>query len=276
MPEIAEVHVNLDTVLIKLLNRVLDKITILSGKYIKKPPQNLDQFQESLPSKLINIGKRGKFGWMEFENGWIIGFGFGMTGKFTTNNNYRPHLIRIEFHSTSQTEEDLSLYYRDQRNFGNFYFYPTRKDLVKKLTTLGPDLLENPEIPLPLVVKQFRKHQEWEISRALLEQSIFAGTGNYIRAEALYASEIYPFAKIKDLTDYDLYDLYNNLVRIAQEAYMFQMSEFNEETLYEEYQDRMQVYMHDKDPLGNPVRQDKTIPGDRTIHWVSEVQTIGK
>lgn len=286
MPEIAEVHCNLDTILIQLLNRILNKVTILSGKYAKKSPENFHEFQASLPSKLVYIGKKGKFGWMEFENGWIVGFGFGMTGKFTTNQEYRPHLIRIEFHSdettrksstkTSKHQDELNIYYRDQRNFGNFYFWPSRDQLEEKLKTLGPDLLENPEMPLPLVVKQFRKKPNWEIARALLDQSIFAGVGNYLRAEALYSSEIYPFAKIKNLTDYDLYDLYHNLVRIAQEAYMFQMHEFTEDTPYEEYQDQMQVYQHKHDPEGNPVRQDKTPPGDRTIHWVPKVQIIGK
>ena len=50
------------------------------------------------------------------------------------------------------------------------------------------------------------------ICEILLNQKIVAGSGNYLRADALYLAKINPFLKPKDILDEDLKNLYNCII----------------------------------------------------------------
>lgn len=270
MPEIAEVHLNSDLILKpNLLGQSLKQIDILSGKYANKKPPHFNQFVSQLPSKIVNIGNRGKFIWLELSNGWNVGIGFGMTGRFTLDDERNHNRIRLE------NDQGDEIYYNDMRNFGNWYFWNGRTELNKKLKTLGLDFLLQPKATRKEINDLFKtrkKFLNWDISKALMSQEILAGVGNYLRAEGLYQTKIYPYAKVKDLSDQVLHQLYKNLVKIAQQAYRIQKSNFLENAPYEDFQQYMKIYNKKHDPDGNPVTR---TAGTRTTWWVKSVQTIG-
>lgn len=271
MPEIAEVHLNTDFILRPILEKQsICQIKILSGKYLKKKPANFDKFNQSLPAKVTDVCNRGKFIYLKLDNGWSIGIGFGMTGRMITDEpDHSHHRIEI-LHSTP----GVQLFYNDMRNFGNFNFYlPGSDDLEKKLEKLGIDLLQEPEASKTRVVERFRRKPNWDISKALLSQEILAGVGNYVRAEALYDAKIWPYAKIKDLTDQNLYQIYQSAVKVSQTAYEIQAKYFLDGIPYQEYQKFMKIYNSDRDPEGNKVERSADT---RTTWWVPKVQTIGK
>jgi len=270
MPEIAEVHLNTDLILRPFLEgEELVDIEILSGKYLKKKPAHFDDFQDSLPSQVVKIENRGKFTWFELENGWSVGFGLGMTGRLIDDSEGEKHLrLRLE------NGEGEELWYVDQRNFGNWFFWEEKEDLEKKLKTLGIDFLNQKKVTKSKIVTAFRKHDKKEISKVLLDQKVLAGVGNYLRGEMMYAAKVYPFAKISDLSDAVLYRLYQQAVKWAELAYTSQKGRFLEGIPYTDFQEKMKIYNKKTDPKGNKVT--KTKQGTRMVHWVPEIQTVGK
>lgn len=272
MPEIAEVHLNTDLILKKYLkNEKLKDINIISGKYIHKKPTNFSKFIADLPANIISINNRGKFIWIELDNDWFIGIGFGMTGRFSIHDEKTDKKKNTRI--TMISSNDVPIHYIDARNFGNWNFWKGRTDLDKKLKDLGYDVLIDDDLPKKTVVDAFRKHDKWEISKALLSQKILAGPGNYIRAESLYDAKIYPYAKVSDLSDADLYKLYKSVVKIAKAAYIAQKKNFEDDLPYEQYQEKMKIYNKTHDPLGNEVTRGNDT---RTTWYVKEIQTIGK
>jgi len=273
MPEISEVHLNTDLVLRKeILRRTVVDINILSGKYLKKKPLNFNKFKEDLPALVTYIGNRGKFVWIKFNNGWYIGLGFGMTGRFSINPETKHHRIELIL------DNGQTVYYTDPRNFGNWNFWNDKQNLDKKLSELGVDILLEHDLTKEEVVSLFRQKNDWEITKSLMSQKILAGVGNYLKAEGLYEAKIYPYAKVSDLTDTRLYILYKSLVRWAKYAYIVQAKNANaiHEGSYQDFRSKMNIYSKDTDPLGNTITRSTNTKDGRTTHWVKEVQTIGK
>lgn len=271
MPEGPEITLNVDLYLRKyLLNKELVDVEILSGKYVKKKPANYQRFTDDLPAKVINVNNKGKFAYMELDNGWSIGGGFGMTGRLSIDEDDKHN--RMVF----VNEDDDELFYADMRNFGNWYFWDDPECLEKKLNELGPDIIKDDSLSKTKIVELFRKYNKQEVTQALMSQKVLAGIGNYLKAESLYDAKIYPFAKVKDLSDQNLYDLYKSVVKWAKKAYKFQLSSFADGVPYESFQDQMNVYNHSEDKLGNKVLRSTKSKDKRTTWWVKEIQTIGK
>jgi len=268
MPEIAEVRLNTDLILKKYLNHEkLLEVDIVSGKYKNKKPLNYTKFVADLPAKIISINNRGKFIWIELDNQWIIAIGFGMTGRFFIKDGLNN--TRIVMKSSS----GIPIYYVDPRNFGNWNFWNGKTELNKKLADLGHDVISEPNLSKKVIVQAFRKYNKWDISKAIMSQKILAGPGNYIRNESLYDTKIYPYAKVSDLTDINLYKLYKNIVKIASNAYTEQKKNFVSGIPYENFKNKMNVYNKLLDPLGNKITRS---PDLRTTWWVKNIQIIGK
>jgi formamidopyrimidine-DNA glycosylase len=274
MPEIAEIHLNTDLLLRPFFrgSKDLANIEILSGKYKNKKPDNFDAFVKDLPSKVKSINNRGKFTYIILENNWIIGIGFGMTGRFlledTDSNN-----LRIRLDNSDQEQ----IWYQDARNFGNWFFWNDMTCLEKKLSQLGIDLIDNDKVSKSKIVESFRRYDKHDISKVLMEQKVLAGVGNYMRAEILYEQKVYPWAKVSNLPDDVLYKIYRESVKLAKLSYKTQKDDFlKKEVHYDSFQSKMSVYNKTHDPLNNKVTQTKNKTSDRTTHWVPSIQTIGK
>ena len=96
-------------------------------------------------------------------------------------------------------------------------------DLFPGLAALGPDTLPYPERNWDetafLSSLQEAQNGEREIGAALLDQSLLAGIGNYLRAEILYQCRLDPWRKIGDLTSENLRDLNREIPRVTRAAY---------------------------------------------------------
>jgi len=278
MPEIAEIHLNTDLILRPFLkgSKVLSNISILSGKYHSKKPTNFDSFVSDLPSKVKTIGNRGKFTYLILENGWSVGIGLGMTGRFVTSESDNDHL-RLEL----ENSDDEKIWYQDSRNFGNWYFWKGdgvggNNDLDKKLKQLGVDLIDDDKVTKSKIVTAFRKYDHHDISKVLMDQKVLAGIGNYMRAEVLYEEKVYPWAKVEKLSDDTLYKIYREGVKLAKLSYKSQKDDFLSGVPYESFKSKMSVYSKTHDPHGNKITQTKNKTADRTTHWVPSIQVIGK
>ncbi|MDX6619294.1 MAG: endonuclease [Gaiellales bacterium] len=85
------------------------------------------------------------------------------------------------------------------------------------LRSLGPDLLdEDPGIATAVGRARARSHPARPIGEVLLDQSVAAGIGNVVRAEALYALRVDPWAPLGGLTDETLRGLFDQARTVLQ------------------------------------------------------------
>ena len=98
---------------------------------------------------------------------------------------------------------------------------------IEYLRALGPDILpyeddgvwDEHEFTRRLLSSEKSEGGAREIGAALLDQTICAGIGNYLRAEMLLLCKINPFARIAELTRHELDCLTQEIPRVASFAY---------------------------------------------------------
>ena len=114
------------------------------------------------------------------------------------------------------------------------------------------------------------------IGEMLMNQEIFSGIGNYIRAEALYLSKISPWRQSSLLTKEEIINLCQSVVYVMNESYNHQGATIlTYKTAYGaegKYSSCFKVYGKKTDPLGNLIIKENT-PDKRAIHWCPAVQT---
>ena len=64
-----------------------------------------------------------------------------------------------------------------------------------------------------------RQHNNKNITKALMDQSIFAGIGNYIKAESLWLSKINPLKDVKQISDCELHLLCSSIKSIMTNSF---------------------------------------------------------
>jgi formamidopyrimidine-DNA glycosylase len=280
MPEGPEVKYLVDNLNQKLKNKVLKKININSGRYMKHgPPIGFDNFIKRLPLHIESINCKGKFIYFLFKDSEISMWNtLGMSGWWIKKKEKHNNLEFIY-------DNNKKIYYNDMRNFGTFKFCH-KDNLEKKLNTLGADILDTDD-QLELFLQRIeRKRNDTFIASAILDQKVGAGVGNYIRAEALYIARISPFRKIKDMSVNELKKLWDILRQLGW--YFYDEDEGKRLNIingkykiaakykkqgpskYKPGADYFFVYRQDKDPLGNTVLHEKI--GDRMIHYVKKIQ----
>ena len=268
MPEGPELKVACDTLNEILVGSEIKNLNILSGRYYPKEkfPDKYIEFQNLLPLTITKIGVKGKLLYFIFNNNWVMLNTFGMTGRWTLNKQKHCH-IELEF-------DDKKIWFCDVRRFGTIKLLDKLTSLDKKLSTLGPDIL-NSDISAEEFVDIVWKHKNKNITKVLMNQSIISGCGNYLKSEALYKSKISPHHIIENIDRNKLIDLFNNLKQTMIDSYRCQEASISSYyTTYDQkgtYVFRFLVYGRDNDDLGNMVIRERTLDG-RTSHWVKNVQ----
>ncbi|MCU0569441.1 MAG: hypothetical protein MUF49_23045 [Oculatellaceae cyanobacterium Prado106] len=94
---------------------------------------------------------------------------------------------------------------------------------IETLRLLGCDILPQPGESFDVAQFQQRLFAPEQVQRslgaALLEQSIVAGIGNYLRAEILFLCRLDPWKQVGDLTPSEFEQLCQMIPQIAQRAY---------------------------------------------------------
>jgi len=239
---------------------VLSKINILSGPYLNGSGDKYKSFRISLrkfvKSTISKVETKGKTMYIELTplskdnvivNEYLV-IGFGLTGGFQFTKDDHS---RIEFVITEPAGNPRSIYYNDIRNFGTFTFMK-RQDLNVKLNAMGPDIFELTEDELveQLALTSIQKH---EIAKALLNQKVVAGIGNYLRAEILYEADINPLAKVSTLKNADIKRLHAAILKVVGDV-MDGCGSPNYEDIYGHTGSyKFRVYQQNTAPNGKPV-----------------------
>lgn len=267
MPESAECRLIGESLAREVSTKTLVSVTPLTGRYAKEDPEGLALFRARLPTRVVGVGVHGKFLYWINENDVFVYNTLGMTGHWTRE---REKHSRVQF----EFSDGASVFFTDPRNFGTLKFVPGRQALVDKLKTLGPDMFAE-KVSSELFAERLSKRPDWTLARVLMDQSIIAGVGNYIRAEALYRAQLSPHRRVSDTRPDELARLKDSIVSVIQEAYARRGASIRDYQDPEggegQYNSRFLVYNQHQDPHGNAVMREEAEDG-RTIHWVPAVQ----
>ena len=267
MPEGPEVKTTVDF-LKSYEGKKLTKLTVLSGRYTKKPIDNVNNPAWRLPLNLELVECKGKFIYFCFQGDVFFFNTLGMTGMWS-NNSSKHSRIKFEFEG-----ESVPLYYNDVRNFGTFKIALRKKDLDKKLKSIGPDFLKSGWGPQNFY-NLLKKKPNKTISEFLMDQKNVSGIGNYLKAECLYEAKISPHRFCVNITASESNKLFHACRSIIQLSYQTGGATIQN---YRKpngkkglYSQRFAVYNQKTSPCGNEVIKEKTLD-KRTTHWVPAVQ----
>ena len=268
MPEGPELKILSDS-LQYLVNSKIVQLKILSGRYSKpdKAPPLFSQLNQQFPLTISEINVKGKLLYFKLEKDWILLNTMGMSGRWTTNYQKHCHLELL-------LDNQQKIWFCDPRCFGTIKILTKPKQLEKKLSSLGPDIL-NSTIEDQDFITIMRKHANKNITKVLMTQSIISGCGNYIKSEALYRARISPHNLVKDIDDDRLITLSQQLQQIANESYLSQGASistyYNLDDSKGNFTFEFQVYGRKYDNDNNLIKREKTLDG-RTSHWVPNIQ----
>lgn len=266
MPEGPEVRRIAQELAERVSGSVLQSIDILSGRYTKKLPSGLEAFRAQLPKKIVGAGCHGKFMYWILDDECSIWSTLGMTGHWGQEDNSHA---RVCFNL-----DDGKVYYSDQRNFGTLKFVRGKFSLIEKLTSLGPDMLAT-DVADKEFIKRVKTKPGWEITKVLMDQSIIAGVGNYIKADSLWLAKISPHRKVCDISDTELSVLNQSIRKVMKESYASGGATIRTYKSFSgedgEYTQKFLVYNQKLDPDGNEVVRELTAD-NRTTHWCPGVQ----
>ena len=308
MPEVAEVRLIADNIKLFLKGKNIKYIELrdrsLTQNWAKRGAKGLEIIQKEFPLLVNEVKTKGKFCWIELENGWKIMIQFGMSGnvrkeptdeylkifnanqkKPITKEEYLKHChLKVTYYEKGTDENTIkTIYYHDIRRFGSWTFTKDSNLFNKKLNKLGHDPLGEDQLQENEVIKRFRQHNYQNICKVLMNQEgPLAGVGNYLKSESIYQAKIYPLADIKNIPDNSLIDLYKTVREIAKAAYdaggatLYTYTGMNGDQT--EFKNTLKIYKRSKDPQGHKVHNisEKESPDRRSTFWVPEVQTIGK
>lgn len=286
MPEGVEVKISAE--LIRPLvegKKIISVDTHPSSRYAVVDPDGFKGFKNSLsktnPVNIIKVSTKGKLMYWTFSNEYYMTCAFGMTGQWSPIKGKHPCII-VKY---IDNDEDKLIYFNDPRHFGNIAFYNSFTQLNAKISSLGWDPLQDSLDTiktetttktgwLPYLTKTIRASKK-PIGQLLMDQSIFAGVGNYIRAEALYLSKLSPWRAGNMMTADEIKGLCESIIAVMNESYKYQGATI---LTYKDaygnegkYSSVFKVYNQKLDPLGNKIIKEDT-PDKRTIHWCPTIQ----
>jgi len=186
------------------IRRAGDRISrVLVGKEIIESSfcyEHLKHKAELVQDKNIKeITTRGKAMLVRFDNGWTMYSHNQLYGRWTVNLNTTKikskRALRVIFKTKTHTVRLWSATDID--------LIPTSKETEHTfLKKIGPDILDEScsfeLIKERLISKNFYKKKA---STLMLDQTVFAGLGNYLRSEILFNAKIHPDDRPFDLDE---------------------------------------------------------------------------
>jgi formamidopyrimidine-DNA glycosylase len=190
----------------KTLEKVLDRrIAVVddADTYVTRPHQPGEIAGALAGHRFATAHRRGKFLWLETDDGPTLGLHLGMAGRLMINPkpNTRWDRFSVEFDDGSR------LVLRDKRRLGRAVLNPD-------YSHIGPDAAE-------VSRDAFRKRigaGNAPVKARLLDQGAIAGVGNLLADELLWQAEIAPDRRTNTLSDADLDRLRRELRKAVRRA----------------------------------------------------------
>ena len=226
MPELPEVETVRRGLAELLPGRVVARAVVFdSPKSFPNAPSDVEQFLYG--AHVTAVRRRAKVLMIDLDTRYSLVVHLKMTGQliFRGAQSFagghpsdsligelpdRSTRVQVDFVDGSR------LFFNDQRKFGWVKLLPT--DEVKNLPFMqkvGPEPLD-PNTRAEDFIQRIRRRQNSMIKPAFLDQAVIAGVGNIYADEALWAAQIHPQTRVRNVSDQQLNTLFNELRQILQ------------------------------------------------------------
>jgi formamidopyrimidine-DNA glycosylase len=200
LPEVKTIQDQLNTLMPFNIGSI--ELSSVSGSIVHTPLDALAGEQ------IVRVERKGKLLNFIVANGWHILSHLGMSGSWLMSDQAVRHKhTHLQFKG-----EGTYLAYVDPRRFGHLY-YLSGVAAQAKLASLGPDLLSS-EFTLDYFLAALDRYPERCIKVSLLDQRLFAGTGNYIANEICAHAGVLPFRIVASLKLQEREKLYHSVATV--------------------------------------------------------------
>ena len=226
MPELPEVETVRRGLAELLPGRVVARVTVFnSPKSFPNAPADVEQFLYG--ACVTAVRRRAKVLMIDLDTQYSLVVHLKMTGQLIfrgvqsfAGGHPNDSLIGELPDRSTRVQVDFvdgsRLFFNDQRKFGWVKLLPT--DEVKNLPFMqkvGPEPLD-PQTRAEDFIQRIRRRQNSMVKPAFLDQTVIAGVGNIYADEALWAAQIHPQTRVKNISDQQLNTLFNELRQILQ------------------------------------------------------------
>jgi formamidopyrimidine-DNA glycosylase len=159
------------------------------------------------------VRRRGKHHWLELDRRPWLAVHFGMTGwfRYYRKPEERPRFLKLEL----LTDDGHRIAYTDPRRFGRIRLQhdPASEPPIARL---GFDPLEG--LPPARELMAHLARRKAPLKAVLLDQSLFAGVGNWVADEVLYQARLSPRRPARSLTAPEVRRLRQRLHGVIERA----------------------------------------------------------
>ncbi|TCO57007.1 bifunctional DNA-formamidopyrimidine glycosylase/DNA-(apurinic or apyrimidinic site) lyase [Actinocrispum wychmicini] len=193
MPELPEVEVVRRGLAAHASGRTITDVEVLHPRAVRRHELGGLDFAARLKGARIDaVSRRGKYLWVELDNGEAMLAHLGMSGQMLVRpKGYEDEKhLRIRFRFKDKGPE---LRFVDQRTFGGLAL----SEMVTVDTVLLPvpvaHIARDPMDPAfdPVAVVKALRRKHTDVKRALLDQTLVSGIGNIYADEALWRAKLH-------------------------------------------------------------------------------------
>ena len=174
------------------LHRAAKRLQVLVGSRIEAssphPRAQAERVAEQVDGRVLeSVEAVGKNLVLRFSGGVVVRSHLRMSGRWTVrprgeHRAGRPWLVL-----------------RGERDEAVLWNGPVLELHARALARLGPDILERPPRFAAMLARLEQADQSRLLGEALVDQSLVAGIGNLWVSEALWASELSPWRRLRDV-----------------------------------------------------------------------------
>ena len=159
------------------------------------------------------VRRRGKHLWIELDRRPWPSLHFGMTGwlEFYRRPEERPRFWKLEL----SMDDGRRMAFRDARRFGRLRLQQDPEN-EPPIALLGFDALD--DLPSARDLRAHLARRRAPLKAVLLDQSLFAGVGNWIADEVLYQAKLSPRRLASSLTPAEVSRLRSRLRAVVRHA----------------------------------------------------------
>jgi formamidopyrimidine-DNA glycosylase len=184
LPEAERARQTLESAVGRTIAAVDDRDT-----YVCRPHPEGEIAAGLVGHKVIAVHRRGKFLWLETEDGPVLGLHLGMAGRFLVDPEDTTRWDRF----TLEFEDGGRLVLRDRRRLGRAILNPD-------FSHVGPDAANVKRDDFRRLIGSGRT----AVKARLLNQHAISGVGNLLADEALWQARLSPLHLTSDLTTEEL------------------------------------------------------------------------
>lgn len=234
MPELPEVETVCRTMRACLGGKVLVSAEVVPDEIVLEG-RPIEAYTAALVGATVTgVGRHGKYWWIETDRKpWVFGH-LGMAGWIRRlpragesidqetrlrehgkmafeDSTGRPRFLKLLL----EAEDGERIAFTDGRRLARLWLGNTPAD-DSRIQKLGPDVRD--ALPCPAQLHQVLSKRSAPIKSLLLDQTLFAGVGNWIADEVLFQARISPHRSANDLSLADIKRLCSVLSEILEQA----------------------------------------------------------